>query len=172
MKQETESQFARLEAICWFSRLGEKIDLEGYTRIPSFSEFKRIATSRKWTNFHIPIWNRLMEAIDDSLDRSEESYIGLVDSLHERSDRILKKIDFASARHDLEFLRREVRGVILASAMEIEFAPLIPPLFKIPIVLPVYEQGFVGLGWDGDWMPQTWSGDTFRDLPSGNLKYY
>jgi hypothetical protein len=73
----------------------------------------------------------------------------------------------ATFKLELDF-RSAVSWDMLLICMETEFSDLVPPMFFVPRLLPVYTAGHFPCGWEGPKLNEGWEGE----LPNSRLIVY
>lgn len=150
MNGRTIQMMQKLESLRWFANAGQPT-MGGHLTVQTWSQAVRSCASEVWSSVQLQVGNRFgREVRQRSYDRSEE-WNGIVAELREAIATVTSNsIDPVAKKFDLNpDFQDAVSWDMLMICMETEFSDLLPPMFFVPRLEPIYAAGHFPCGWEG-----------------------
>lgn len=159
----------RLECLQWFGNVGQPIDGAGLA-VHTWRQAVDSSASDVWSSVQLQVKNRIARDVRQrSHDRAQE-WNGIAAELRGSiAGVVARSVEPVAVTFKLEpDFRSAVSWDMLLICMETEFSDLVPPMFFVPRLLPVYTAGHFPCGWEGPKLNEGWEGE----LPHSRLIVY
>lgn len=159
----------RLECLQWFGNVGQPTDGAGLA-VQTWRQAVDSSASDVWSSVQLQVKNRIARDVRQrSYDRAQE-WNGIAAELRGSiAGVVARSVEPVAVTFKLEpDFRSAVSWDMLLICMETEFSDLVPPMFFVPRLLPVYTAGHFPCGWEGPKLNEGWEGE----LPNSRLIVY
>ena len=161
----------RLEDVQLFTHLGQPFD--GMHVVRTWKQAETFYLRRTWMDFVNEIDNRRTEIIFDAVGDKGAGWNDKVRAINPIVDQLVRRLTSRFQSGDIpafavDFLHVQIQSILL----EAEHAGHTPPLFSIPVQLPLLEAGRFNCGWKGKRLREFWEGTSVDDLPDGEFVIY
>ena len=158
----------RLDSFHWFSSVGQLARSE--RRVRNWEEAVDSCGGAIWSSVQHQVKNRIAgDVTQRDYGRSEE-WNGVAAELRKAIAVVVaKSVELVATRFKLKpDFQGAVSWDMLMICMETEYSDLVPPVFWVPRLLPVYAAGRFPCGWKGPELQEGWAGE----LPNWELVVY
>lgn len=169
MNVRTQEMMRRLESLHWFANAGRP-EPGNHLTVESWPMAVESCGGEVWSSVQLQIKNRIAREVRlRNYERAQE-WNGIAAELRKAIAVVaMNAIEPIAAKFKLKAdFRGSVSWDMLMICMETEYSDLLPALFFVPRLLPVYEAGHFPCGWEGPKLNEGWEGD----LPNVRLIVY
>jgi hypothetical protein len=172
MRPTTQSLLVQLQTAPLLLQIGQPHTL-AHRSVASWSEALELCHSASWDALQLMTKNRLAEVVNRlNWDRCQE-WNGVCAALRPEIAKIVQAS--IERTHQTNGETTDLQGTmswdILGILLEREFDDLTPPVFYLPVLLPIYEAGHLPCGWTGPKVDTGWSAGS-APLPVGEVLIY
>ncbi len=166
MNARTLQMLQKLSSMPWFTNVGQPT-ADGYLTVSTWQNAVESCASDIWSSVQLQVKNRIAREVrQKNYDRSEEWNEIAAELRSGIADIVATSVEPLAKRLRLKpDLQGAVSWDVLMICMETEFSDVIPPMFFVPRLEPIYAAGHFPCGWDGPKVNEGWEGD----LPPSRL---
>lgn len=176
MRHETEQQIAKLAAL-------RPLTLGYHSPSPALSSphYRPLSGPRipadcfsgkwsRWDGHRLMLSNRLSYKLALASYERLTSWNPFVTDLHPRMTEIATQLAINITDSRAHEITNSICQDLMDMCGEVEFADLVPPLFALPRLLPIYQAGRLPVDWEGPAIDEIWSSSA-KELPQGQIVY-
>lgn len=169
MNQRTAEKLSELKSFPWFVNVGKAAGGD-YLAVRNWNEAVELSAAEVWSSVQHQVKNRIADEVTQRNYKRSEEWNGIAAELRREIAAIV-----ATSVEPLEkklHLKPDFRGAVfwdmLGICIETEFSDLLPPMFFVPRLQPIYAAGHFPCGWEGPKLKEGWQGE----LPNSRLIVY
>ena len=169
MNIRTAKKLKELESFSWFVNAGQPSEGD-YLVVQSWQEAVAFGAAEIWSSVQLQVSNRFTREVrQKSYERSEEWNEIAAELRKGIAAIVANSIQPVAKKFRLkQDFQRAVSWDMLMICLETEFSDLLPPMFSVPRLQPIYAAGHFPCGWEGPKLDEGWKGD----LPNWRLMVY
>ena len=169
MNQRTAHKLKELESYPWFVNVGKP--LEGYhLPVENWQQAVDLSAAEVWSSVQHQVKNHIADEVTSRNYCRSEEWNKIAAEL--RKGIAIVEINSIEPVVRNFRLKPDFRGAVswdmLMICLETEFSDLIPPMFSVPRLQPIYAAGHFPCGWEGPKLEESWKGE----LPNWRLMIY
>ena len=123
-----------------------------------------------WDGHRLMLSNRLSYKLALASYERLTSWNPFVTVIHPRMTEMATQLAVNITDSRAQEITNSICQDLMDMCCEVEFADLVPPLFAVPRLLPVYQAERLPVDWDGPKIDEIWSSST-KELPQGHIVY-
>ncbi|MBK8036243.1 MAG: hypothetical protein IPK22_03790 [Verrucomicrobiaceae bacterium] len=122
----------------------------------------------RWDGHRLMLSNRLSYNLAQASYERLTSWNSFVTGIHPRVSEIATQLATKITDPKTNEITNSICQDLMDMCCEVEFADLVPPLFALPRVLPVYQAGRLPIDWEGPEIDTYWASSA-KELPQGKI---
>jgi hypothetical protein len=160
VNSRTTQKLTELDSFAWFTKVGQPFDGNSLL-IRGWQEAVESSSSEIWSSVQHQVKNHMADEVARKNYARFEEWNVVAEKIRKVITVIFnKRIDPVVKQFRLKSdFRDSVTWDMLMICMETEFTDVIPPMFAVPRLLPIYAAGHFPCGWEGPILTTDWNGE-------------